>query len=45
MGRVAVTKARNAKVGATFDMEALKYRRSIAEPIPNNIIKKYYDRV
>jgi hypothetical protein len=42
---IDMAKARNTKVGANFDTENVKYRRSIAEPIPDNLIKQYYDRV
>lgn len=38
---IDLAKNRNSKIGANFDEENVKYRRSIAEPIPDNIIKRY----
>lgn len=32
---------RNSKIGANFDKANVEYRRSIAEPIPDNILDKY----
>ena len=36
---IDLARSRNSKIGANFDKQHVNYRRSIAEPIPDNIIK------